>query len=112
MPLCVGSEFELGRELFGAYATGGDVSLTVILGAHGRSGDPTKDVDLADVCERIGDCALKELLGRHAKRLARHEILIDLAERGEEAVAVRLPVRRRCFVPFLLPLTLRQSPIV
>src|SRR5438270_965597 len=61
--------------------------------------------------QRVGDRALKELLGRHSEQRVAREIIIERFERAEESGAVRLPFLAGRVDPALVPFCHRERPI-
>src|SRR5262245_39610316 len=68
-------ELDSLRRLFPAYSPSDDVRLRIVLTAHRNTGEPAKHRQLTRVRERIGNRALKQLLGRPPKRFAARQVL-------------------------------------
>src|SRR5262245_1668584 len=104
-------ELLLRRRLVRADAAGGDVGHVIVLAAHGGAGESTQESDLADMPDRVGDRALKELLLRTGDRLGRSEPLVETRERGVKARGLVFPGKRLRALPDLLAARMRQRPV-
>src|SRR5687768_1378381 len=74
---------------------GRDVGAEVIFAAHRISEHATEIVDLADMRQRVGDCALEDLSWRVTQRFIRRQIHIEIAHRCEQAGGIVVPGSRR-----------------
>src|SRR5262249_62252332 len=87
-------ELAARRGLLGAYSTRDDVGARVVLAFHLRAREAAKHRELADVRQRIGDRALKDLLGRRGEWRVRREIVVEPLDRGKKTFHFAAPRER------------------
>src|SRR6266705_3755426 len=104
-------EFAAGNGLVETHAARGDVGFEIIFAEDGRTGQAAQHGDLADVIERVRDGALKETFSRTMERLRRSEVIVELWQRCEKAIDLRIPRQRREVVPSLFALRDRERPV-
>src|SRR5262249_41906382 len=95
----VALELDALPRLLAADAADRDLGAAEALGLDGRAGEAAQQRELAHVRQRVGDGTLEDHFRRELGRLARGEACVELAERGEEALDVALPVAERIGVP-------------
>lgn len=79
-------KFEFGRGLVLANAAGGDICLEIVFAADGDTGKPSKNGELADVIQHVGERTLEKFFGGGVKRLSASKIVIEALEGIEEAL--------------------------
>src|SRR5207245_9357404 len=104
-------EFTLGSGLLRADASGGNVGFEVVFTVDGRARKAPEHGDLPDVIQRVGDGRLEQPFGGSVERLGRGEILIELFNRGKEALYFRVPGKRCRVVPGLIASRDRERPV-
>jgi hypothetical protein len=85
--------------------------LEVVFAEDGGTGQAAQHGDLADVIERISDGALKQTFSRTVERFRRGEVIVELLQRGEEAIDLCVPRQWRGVVPSLFALRDRERPV-
>jgi hypothetical protein len=92
-------------------ATSHNVRSKVVLPPHGGARHPTKDCELSDMGQRVGDRTLEELFDGTLKGRVGAKDEVELLKAGEEARDLGLPRKGDRRAPMMLALAQPECPI-
>ena len=107
----VAIELATGRSLLDSRTTDLNIGTSITLGTHRRTGRSPHHRELADVCERVGERSLDELLNGVVRERRARDRMIQRGESGEETLDFVIPLVAPVRLPYVFVASERERPV-